>query len=399
MNRRVLLLLVLLVVIGGAAAVLVLPGLIGGGGGGVVTDGTPGGIGTIPTQVINTPTPVRVTPILIAVQELPRGIRIPANGIEVRYFPAENVPTYAIGADPANKEEYDRIVADVVGKIARTDIAREQPLLSTMLVDDVTQVSKVGSDAAAVIPVGLQAISVPIDRNSAVSFAPRPGDYVDVIVSFLYVDVDEEFQSRKPNNLSFTTIKQDGTIEIVQGLQGRLEPSSLSQYPVVVGPSEVQRPRLTTQRTIQSALVIHMGTFPLEGNFIGNTPTPAIQPTVAADSGEATKGPPTAIPTKPFPETITIAVRPQEAVVLAWLIESRVPLTFTLRSPNERDRANVPSTPVTLRYIVETYQVAQAPKLPYALEPAIRSVRQLVSGTLTSISDPGSQIVPSGGTK
>lgn len=398
MNRRVLLLLVLLVVIGGAAAVLVLPGILN-----PAPPSDPnatqfvGGPG--PTQVINTPTPVRVTPILIAVQELPRGIRIPENGIEVRYFPAENVPTYAIGADPANKEEYDRIVADVVGKIARTDIAREQPLLSTMLVDDVTQVSKVGSDAAAVIPVGLQAISVPIDRNSAVSFAPRPGDYVDVIVSFLYVDVDEEFQSRKPNNLSFTTIKQDGTIEIVQGLQGRLEPSSLSQYPVVVGPSEVQRPRLTTQRTIQSALVIHMGTFPLEGNFIGNTPTPAIQPTVAADSGEATKGPPTAIPTKPFPETITIAVRPQEAVVLAWLIESRVPLTFTLRSPNERDRANVPSTPVTLRYIVETYQVAQAPKLPYALEPAIRSVRQLVSGTLTSISDPGSQIVPSGGTK
>jgi Flp pilus assembly protein CpaB len=392
MNRRVLLLLLLLIVIGGGAVLF----LVTQPQPGTQPPGTDTGI-VGPTQVINTPTAIRVTPILIAVQALPRGIRIPEGAVDIRYFPAESVPTYSIGADPQNAEDRARALQQVIGKIARSDISVEQPILSTMLVDDVTQAARIGSDASAVIPVGLQAISVPIDRNSAVSFAPRPGDYVDVIVSFLYVDVDEEFQSRRPNLLSFTTIKSDGSVEIVQALNGRLEPSSLSQFPVVVGPSETQRPRLITQRSIQSALVINMGNFPLDGFFIGNTPTPLVPPTVPADSGEATKGPPTAVPTKPFPETITIAVRPQEAIVLAWLMEARVPLTFTLRSPDDRDRANVPSTPVTLRYIVETYQLAPPPRLPYALEPAIRSIRQLVSGTLTPIDGGGVRTTTGGG--
>lgn len=379
MNRRLLILLLLLViVIGGGAAVYFLVINKGPVDPGATPDPSNANAGTSGPPVA-TATPISITPILIAVQELPRGIRIPENGIEVRYFPTQNVPSYAIGANLNDPKEMERVLKDVVGKIARTDIAREQPILSTMLVDDLTQLAKVGSDAAAVIPPGLQAITIPIDRNSAVAFAPRPGDYVDVIVSFLFVDVDEEFQSRKPNLLSFTTIKQDGTIDIIKGIQGRLEPSSFSQFPVVVGPSETQRPRLTTQRTIQAALVIQMGQFPLEGNYIGNTPTPQIPPTVASDT-EATKGPPTAAPTLAVPEVITIAVQPQEATVLAWLTEARVPMTLTLR--NARDQGRVQSAAVTLRYIVEQYQVQQPPKLPYALEPAIRSVRQIVTGTL-----------------
>lgn len=398
MNRRLLILLLLLVVVVGGGALLYFTVLNPAGS---TPPPTPDVFGNTPIPGTNqvvaaTPTQIRVTPILIAVQELPRGIKIPENGIEVRYFPAANVPAYAIGADPNNKDEYARVLKDIVGKIARTDIAREQPILSTMLVEDVTQLAKTGSDAAAVIPPGLQAITVPIDRNSSVAYAPRQGDYVDIIVSFLYVDVDEEFQARKPNLLSFTTIKQDGTIDIIKGIQGRLEASAFSQFPVVIGPSETQRPRLTTQRTIQAALVIQMGEFPTSGFYIGNTPTPNVPPTVASDT-EATKGPPTAVPTLQRPDVITIAVPPQDAVVLAWLIEARVPMTFTLR--NARDQAANPSTPVTLRYIVERYQIVQAPKLPYALEPAIRSVRQLVTGTLVPFaSDANVSIGGTGGT-
>ncbi len=385
MNRRVLILLLLLIIVIGGGALLyftVIAPASQAANNIVLTTipdpNNPNPIGVAP--VVNTPTPISFTPILIAVQELPRGIRIPENGVEIRNFPTANVPANAIGANPADPNDVARVLKDVVGKIARTDIAREQPLLYTMLVDDLTQIAKVGSDAAAVIPPGLQAITLPIDRNSAVAFAPRPGDYVDVIVSYLFVDVDEEFQSRKPNLLNFTIVKQDGTIDIVRGIAGRVEPSSLSNFPVIVGPSETQRPRLTTQRTIQAALVIQMGTFPLTGNYIGNTPTPAVPPTVANDTEPTRSGPPTAVPTQVVPEVITVAVQPQEAIVLAWLIEARVPLTLTLR--NARDVTSKPSTPVNLRYVVEQYQVQQPPKLPYALEPAIRSVRQLVTGTL-----------------
>ncbi len=384
MSRRVLILLILLVVIVGGGFVLYTqlnqtPATTTTGG------NTPGGGG--PQPVVDTATPIQVTPILVAVQEIPRGLRIPENGIDVRYFPAASVPAYALGGDE---------LKSVVGKIARTDIAREQPILSTLLVDDLTQVAKEGSDAAAVVPVGKRAISIPMDRTTGIAYAPRDGDTVDVIISFLVVDVDENFQSRQPNALSFTTIRADGTISIVQAIQGRLEPSSFSQYPLVIGPSETQRPRLTTQTTIQNALVVHVGSFPLTGKYLGNTPTPIVAPTVPAEGSEATKGPPPPTATIAFPDVITLAVSPQEAVVLTWLVEQHVPLTLTLRNP--RDATVQPSTPVTLRYIVEQYQVTVPPRLPYALEPALRSVRQLVIGTLVPFAQ-DSVAVPGGGSK
>lgn len=391
MNRRVLLLLLAVVIIGGAALVYLV---LGPQLNPPPPTAQPGLTGPGAQPVVNTPTPVQISPILVAAQDLPRGNKITQDGLEVQNWPTSSVPRYAIGANPNDPADLQRAYAEVVGKIARTDIPRGQPLLNTLVVDDLTQIAAVGSDAAAVIPPGLQAITIPIDRNSAVAYAPRPGDYVDVIVSLLIVDVDEQFQSRTPNVLSFTAIKADGSIDIIKGIEGRLEPSAFSQFPLVIGPSETQRPRLTTQRTIQSALVIQMGTFPLEGNYIGNTPTPNIPPTVPPDSGQPTAGPPTPVPTKPVPETITIAVQPQQAIELAFLVESRVPLTLTLR--NARDTAIKPSTPVTLRYIVETYQVQQAPRLPYALEPAIRSVRQLVTGTLVPI--PEGRTTTGGGT-
>ena len=43
------------------------------------------------------------------------------------------------------------------------------------------------------------AVSVPINRLSSVSYAPRPGDHVNVIVSLLLVDVDTDFQAITPN--------------------------------------------------------------------------------------------------------------------------------------------------------------------------------------------------------
>ncbi len=370
MNRRVLILLVLIVVLIGGAAV----------GYTLLNQNTGTTIGSaanppIAAQNVATATPVIETPILVAVQALPRGIRIPEDGIAVRNFPADAVPRYAINADQKSV---------VVGQIARSDISIEQPILSTMLVTDLLSLAAVGSDAAATIPSGLQVIPVPIDRNTGVAYAVRAGDHVDVIGSFLFTDVDEAFQSRTPDSLSFTVVKPDGTISIVGGIQGITQPSSFSQYPQIVSPSEVQRPRLATQRTIQNALVVHVGNFSLTDNFVGNTPTPLVQPTVETANGDATKGPPPPTATTAFPDVVALAVSPQDAVALVWMIESHTPLTLTLRSV--KDTARQPSTAVTLRYIIENYQVTLPPKLPYALEPAMRSVRQQTIGTLVPFS-------------
>lgn len=370
MNRRVLLFLLLVVVIGGGAAVFLLMSQGGGGGG-------DGGGQVEATVNFPTPIPIQFVKVVVAAQEIPRGLPIPEDGVILREWPIQSFPVNGISE-----------TKDVIGSIARTDIPRESPILTTQLVDSLDKIAARGSDAALIIPPGLVAISVPIDRLTNVANAPKTGDYVDVILSFLFVDVDEEFQSRLPNKLTLTTIRQDGTIEFQSGLEGRVEPSGDFTFPVVVGPSEVQRPRLVTQRTIQAAFVIYVGTFPPDGDFLGRRPTPT--PLPPPPDGEATPTPPPALPTATQPplDMITLAVEPQDAVVLVWAIESRLPITLALRSSRDLDRTQT-TTAVTLEYMINTYNVPQPPRLPYALEPAIRSIRRLTLSNEISFVDVG----------
>src|SRR5690606_8784234 len=59
--------------------------------------------------------------------------------------------------------------------------------------------SGTGSVAALSIPRGMVSVSIPIDRLSSVSYAPQPGDHVNVIVSMLMADYDPDFQTMLPN--------------------------------------------------------------------------------------------------------------------------------------------------------------------------------------------------------
>ncbi len=310
-----------------------------------------------------TPTPIIFVDLVIAVQQLPRGLLIPPNAVALRSWPQDAVPFNAL----FNLE-------DVIGRRARTDIFTEQPILSNMVVDDLLTIAAVGSDAAAVLPSGLVAVSLPIDRLTSVAYAPQDGDRVDLIISMLFVDVDEAYQSLVPNTITLFRIDEEG-IELLEGINGRIDSSSVG--PVIVGPSEQQRPRLVTQRTIQDALIVHMGDFPIDGRFIGVPPTPTPVPVEGEeDTGEGTPPPPT--PTPPRPDIVTLGVTPQEAVVLTWLIEARVPVTMALRSA--QDTARTSTTEVTLSYIMASYGITEPGKLPYTIEPAIRSIRQLIAG-------------------
>ncbi|MBE2193299.1 MAG: hypothetical protein IAE83_03920, partial [Anaerolinea sp.] len=99
---------------------------------------------------------------------------------------------------------------------------------------------------------------------------------------------------------------------------------------------------------------------------------------------------PPALPTATTPplDMITLAVEPQDAVVLVWAIESRLPITLALRSSRDLDRTQT-TTAVTLEYMINTYNVPQPPRLPYALEPAIRSIRRLTLSNEISFVDVG----------
>lgn len=387
MNRtRMILLLLILVVVIALVVVVVLPQLQG-------TDTPPAtqvaGDTSNQTaaqqsvQVTQSPTstPEPRIEIVIAVQELGRGQVIPPNGVALREWPAYAVPVSAI----TNLE-------DVVGQIARTDIFREQPIQTNMVVESLGDLARVGSDAAAVLPSGLVAVSLPIDRLTSVGYAIQDGDRVDLIISLLYVDVDEEFQSRIPSEITLFTIEPEtNALTLQDGIQGRPDSSAaFAPARVIVGPSEQQRPRLVTQMTIQDALVIHVGTFPLDGRFIGVPPTPTPVPAEQeAAEGDAT---PVPTPTPARPDIITLAVTPQEAVVMTYYVEAKIPVTLALRSATDTSR--VPTDDVTLEYLMGTYGIELPPRLPYSIEPAIRSIRQLIAGEQISLQDAPEVVAP-----
>ncbi|MBN2469488.1 MAG: Flp pilus assembly protein CpaB [Anaerolineae bacterium] len=361
---RLFLLLALVLLLGVVAVVLLLPQLTGG-----LVPATQ--VADAPEVVVPTPTPIPFVEIVVAVQELPRGIRIPAeNAVELRRWPAEAAPFNALQS-----------LDDVIGKIARTDIPRESPVLSTMLVDNLRELAergRVGSDAAAVMPPGLVAVSIPMDRITGVAYAIREGDYVDVMMSMLFVDVDEEFQTLFPNKINLVGYDEEGNPTVGASIDGRQD-VGIGGSPVIVGPSEIQRPRLVTQRTVQSAWVLRVGNFPVTGSYIGATPTPIPTPTPEAGEGEAEDRPAAAAPqqTSLIPDIVTLAVSPQDAVVLVWAVDAKLPITLALRSAT--DISQVPTQPVTLEYIMSNYNISAPNRLPYALEPALRSIRQLVA--------------------
>jgi pilus assembly protein CpaB len=311
-----------------------------------------------------TATPIQLVEIVVAVQELPRGFRITEDSVRLDARPREYVPFNAITD-----------ITEVVGRIARTDIAREQPVLSTQVVTDLTDIARVGSDAAAVLPGDRVAVAIPIDRVTSVAYAVQQGDRVDIIMSMLFVDVDEIFQTLVPNSLTLFQITEEGDIKFLEGIEGRPDTTSLG--PVIIGPSERQRPRLVTQMTVQDALVVYVGNFPTNGRFLGIPPTPTPLPRDdEEETGAGTPPPPTATPARP--DIITLGVSPQDAVVLTWAVEARLPVTLALRSANGTSR--VPTDPVTLDYVMNRFNITLPAKRPYSIEPAIRSIRQLIAG-------------------
>lgn len=354
-----------------------------------------------------TNTPIPFTQVVVAVQNIPRGIVIEPDRVDVIRFPAESVPRGAIAE-----------IEDVVGLIAATDIFSEEIIIARKLVQDFNAIGSVGSDAAAVLDPSRVAVAVPIDRITSVAYALQPGDRVDVIVSMLFVDIDQDFQTILPNTMTAgfylfdSSSDDDGQQTITRNLElpstnyqadefdsRTIVASNASSItglqtvtvrddlivPVVIQPSEQQRPRLVTQRTVTDAQVVWVGEFPRDGRIFAPAPTPTqvatVDPNAVPAEGEEVQDTP--VPDRPT--IITLAVRPQDAVVLTYMAEASIPMTFALRSARTQ---GLPDTnPVSLQYILNTYNITVPESLAFGIEPAIRSIRGI---TLQNIFASGS---------
>lgn len=338
-NRRLLILIGLVVVVGGLAAALLLPGLLSPGDG----EGA---------DVTPTPTPIGTTPIVVSAQEIGRGQELSPGAVALQDWPVDALPIGAIIE-----------AEDVYGMIAKVDIPRGMPIVESMVGYQAAAVVGPGSPASWLIPEGKVAYALPVSRYTSVAWAIQPGDHVDVLLSVLLVDLDEEFQGLLPNYYTCAEPTEEG--ECPSGPLGRFEvlPTGLL---VVVYPNEGQRPRMVTQMTIVDAVVMNVGdweepqTAPEEAEAGGAAET--------GDEAAAEQDAQAAPQVQAAEQSVTLAVTRQEAAILEFAQMNNIRVTLVLRSA--QDEGSAGTDPVTLQYLLDRYAIEVPPSLPYGVEPA-----------------------------
>lgn len=319
--------------------------------------------------VVATPTPIDLVNVIIVTQRVPRG-----NVLD------ETV----LGMIPIQRDlmiqGYFTDVAVVVGRRARVDLEPNMLLTSGMIVDTTAGVSETGSNAALLIPRGMVAVSMPIKALTSVSYAPQPGDHVNVIVTMRFIDLDTEYQAILPNKTGSVIapgpVGEGGedwlTGRPVPAYQGRTELDPLLEQSFYVLPSERQRPRLVSQAVIQDGVVLGIGYFPLPGQGTDIREDESEEPTPEAEVPPV-EGELQPTPAPLLPEVITLIVTPQDAITLNYLVQlqnvNAANLTLVLRSPNDDSR--VQTEAATLDFLLKQYNIPVPVKLPYGVEPRI----------------------------
>ncbi len=318
---------------------------------------TPGQEPETQAEVVPTPTlePAMET-VVVVVQPIRRGERIPPDAVELRKWEADLLPD-----DPV------RSLDEAVGGYATADLTPPQPLSASKVKTVVLE----GSDIALAIPPGRVGYSFPIRLFSTVASAIRPGDRVDVLVSWKIVQVDQDMQIKRPVTLV-------GGEDCLAGCQTTGE----------------QIPGLVTQYTVQNALVLGVGFFgdETEGITVGQPgaaeqPTPTPVPQQEATTEEEPPAQPTPVPQLAQVAVVTLAVDPQSATVLKWALESDSPMDLALRSASDLEEFSQPEA-VTLEYMVRRYAISLPPRFPYAMENSFQ---------YNLIDQAQQYVVPSGG--
>lgn len=335
----------------------------------------------------NTPPPVEMVDVVVVAQRVPRGGLIEDQVLSVVQIPRD----LAMQGMYTNKNE-------VIGRQAKFDLEAGIPLTGGMLVTSADQLSSTGSNAALQVPRGMVAVSLPITRLSAVSYALEAGDHVNVIVTMLMNDLDQEFQSVLPNQAinvvapgsgvfggdsgSTTSVEggaltssDSGTSKIEidtsslvavpgggGGTLGRAELDPVLDQTFYLVPSESRRPRLVSQALLQDVVVLQMGTFEKEEEVA--VVDPAAQPVEGQPGDEETE------PVEPpKPDVITLIVTPQDAITLNYLIYTGAELTLALRATGDDGRVSTEA--VTLPFLLDQYNIPVPSKLPYGIDPRV----------------------------
>ncbi len=320
-------------------------------------------------EVEPTPTPVTTVNIVIVTQNLESGYVLEANVLGT-------VPWQIDSVTPGMYVETDQ--DKLIGRQLKFPVEAGTPVLEALLLKGDEQLPMSGSPWSLNIPKGSIAVSIPIDLLSSVSYAPRPGDHVNVIVNLQFVDLDPEFQTILPDLTGVVIAsgppdcecdtRDRMVVDISTGVYGRTVIDPILGQAVYIIPSERQRARMVSHMLLQDVIVLQVGRFELAGEQAQREQQQQVEGT------EQTQQQVEVV----LPEVITLIVNPQDAVTLNYLVNAGAKLALALR--NIRDDTRLELSPVTLNYLLNQYRIEVPVRLPYGLEPRV-DIQQGQEGT------------------
>lgn len=164
-SNRLLILLGLIVAISGAVAAAVVANGAGSGGGQNQAGPT----------ASPTPTPEPTVQVVVAKQDIHAGDQIKAEMVGLK--PMALSERNALGPGTFST------VADVIGKIAGSDIGNGKAIVAGRDFVSMSGAAVEGKDLSGSVAKGMVAVSIEVDQTTGVGTLIVPGDHVDVILS------------------------------------------------------------------------------------------------------------------------------------------------------------------------------------------------------------------------
>ena len=339
-------------------------------------DGAPAPDGVTVDEPVETVPPL--VEVVVSLQTVPRGHQMTEDILALDMRPVGTVGNNVITS-----------IDEALNLYARTDIYQGETLTYDTLVDDITKVGLDSYGPSSLIPPGYVAQSVPMDRLSGVAYGLSEGDYVDIMVTFFFRQIDEEFQTYLPNDAAFYLEEQIEAIEAIGSGEVITNGTAFVLFPISpigrfeelptgdiahISPNEedtAPRPVPVTM-IIQNARVIQVGQYTLPGNPADAAPTATPEP---LEEGQPTPTPlpalaPTATP--PPPDVLVLALQPQQQLLLRYAVEVNAQVFFALRGVNDGQLYSVEN--MTLDFLLERFNVEIPPNLGYSVEALIREV-------------------------
>jgi Flp pilus assembly protein CpaB len=252
--------------------------------------------------------------VVVAAQPIAEGEAVDGR-LEVKAVPVEMIPEGALSS-----------LASTTGMMAAGPIPQGTIVQPDLLISAKELATQ--GELGKLVEVGFEAVAFPINELSSVSYGIQPGDDVDVLMTFSFVEVDQDSQI--------------------------LQPMCPPQCPSVTGEgqgalSTDQRPRLVAQLTVQDARVLGVGRW-----------------SFAPPAPEATSTPGGETPQAEPPEYITLMLSPQDALVLKLAREYGASIDLAVRAQD--DHQAFTTQQVTLDYVLARFGISLPAKQPYGIE-------------------------------